>query len=505
MNARKENNISARIPELVSAALLAYLGICMVRHFLITVPFPYPVEYAEGVVANWMLRLSRGLLLYPAIGPTHIPWLHNPYGPLFFHIAAPFAGIGKSVFLLPRLISVIAFIICVFLLYRLSRRELPPAAAFGACALFAASPLVWRYAAMARVDMMALAASVAAVFFLEKAVPGKTSGADSAIPDKDGNEKSIFWFVAGLLSAAAILVKPLFIAALLTGAAMGFRRNWKSLANFAAGAAIPFAVAGIWIVSSGNTAIVSHYTGMNSIGINLSTMLHLALSAAGRHPFVFAILLFGLLTGNRNSPRWCFALFTTILLATSAKTGADANYYLAPIAAAVLLSGPLLTRFAGRKREQTITWCLAVQLALYIPIAPQPVFTATYGQEVPAGQTVLTPAESDREIGRLLVEEIGGTDGPVWADDIGYLRSAGKQIHLQPFQYGWLARKGKLDTAPLLQKIRDGYFSLIIIRAARPDGTGGSDFPEQVIETVEKTCKLAREIGPYRIYAKKGE
>ncbi|MBI4720514.1 MAG: hypothetical protein HY770_04720 [Chitinivibrionia bacterium] len=184
--------------------------------------------------------------------------------------------------------------------------------------------------------------------------------------------------------------------------------------------------------------------------------------------------------------------------------GADAHYYLAPLAAAVLLAGPVAMLFPGRKRTQTLVWCLTAQLALYIPLAPQAVFTATYGQEVPAGQTVLTPNESDREIGRLLVEEIRGASGPVLADDVGYVLAAGRQIQLQPFQYGWLARRGKLDTSSLTQRIRDGFFSLVVIRVPRADGIGGSDLPQQVNTAVEESCKLHREIGPYRLYVPQG-
>ena len=490
MISRKENNLLYRLPELISAALLAYLTICLIRHFLITVPFPYPVEYGEGVNVNWLLRVTHGLMLYPPIGPGDIPWLHNPYGPLWFHLAMPFVGIGKSVFMAPRMLSVIGFLICVVLLYRFSRRELSPAAALGACALFGASPLVWRYAAMARFDMLALAASLAAVWLMEAAI------------QKAGKTQICLWFFAGLFAAMAVLIKPLFAAALIAGLIIAFRKGWRSFAFFAAGFLIPILLAGIWIIASGNTAIISHFGEMNSIGSSLKTMLRLALTVAGRHPFVFAILLFGLWTTDRKSPRWFFALFTAVFLATSAKVGADFHYYLAPIAVAVLLVGPLSARFSGHKRIQTVAWCLAAQFALYIPIAPQPVFTATYGQEVPAGQTVLTPEDADREIGRLLVEEIGGASGPVLTDDIGYVLCAKKQIQLQPFQYGWLVRMGKLDAAPLVQKIWDGYFAIIIIRMSRPDGTGGSDFPEPIIRTVEESCILTREIGPYRIHAK---
>jgi general stress protein CsbA len=495
MRIRKDNNLIQRLPELISAALLVYLSIYMIRHFLVTVPFPYPVEYGEGVIVNWIIRTSHGMLLYPPIGPGDIPWLHNPYGPLFFHLAAPFAGIGKSVFLMPRMLSVLGFMICIILLYRLSRRDLSPAAALGACALFGASPLVWRYTAMARVDMLALAASIAAVLFMEKAIPIAGTAHKKILP-----RHLWLWLFAGVFAATAVLIKPIFAAALLAGLILSFRKGWKPFAIFAAGFLIPVLLAGAWLIASGNTAIIYHFGEMNSIGSSFKTMLRLALTAAGRYPFVLAILLFGLWTGDRNSPRWWFALFTAVFLATSAKIGADVHYYLVPIAAAVLLAGPLYVRISGRKRIQTVSWCLAAQLALYIPLAPQPVFTATYGQEVPAGQTVLTPRDADLEIGRLLVEEIGGAPGPVLADDIGYVLSAKRQIQLQPFQYGWLVRRGKLDPVSLLRKIREGYFSIIIIRMPRADGTGGSDFPEPVIRTVEENCSLTREIGPYRIY-----
>jgi len=507
-----------RLPELISAVLLVYLAICMLRHFLLTIPFPYPVEYAEGVVANWSLRLSQGLLLYPQIGPEDIPWLHNPYGPLWFLITAPLTGYEQTVFMIPRLLSVFGFLICCFLLYRLSRRDLSISAALCATAIFAASPLVWRYSAMVRVDMMALAFSLASVFLMEKAIhyTGRTrKPAPDGLLQTNSNEStpevqthtfhSWFWISAGFFAAAALLFKPIFAAALLTGIVIAIRKGRNAPAQFAAGFLGPLLLAGIWIIATGNSAIISHYTGMNSIGSSFSSMIHLGLNAIGQHPFAFLLLLLGLLTGNRNSPRWLFALFTAILLATSAKVGADMHYYLAPLAAAVLLAGPTIKKIVGHKRTQIISWCLAAQLALYIPIMPKPVFTATYGQEVPAGQTVLTPGNADRDIGKLLTEEIGGAEGPVLADDIGYVLCAKKQIQLQPFQYGWLVRRGKLDPAPLLQKIRDGYFSLIIIRVTRSDGTGRSDFPEQMIKTVEETCRLTREIGPYKLYSSKSE
>jgi len=53
------------IPKTLAIGLILFLSIAFVRHLVLTLPFPYPVEYGEGVVAGWIEHLGHGLELYP--------------------------------------------------------------------------------------------------------------------------------------------------------------------------------------------------------------------------------------------------------------------------------------------------------------------------------------------------------------------------------------------------------------------------------------------------------
>ncbi len=489
-----------RIPWGLSGILLLILLAAFIRHVVVTLPFPYPVEYGEGVVLNWLLRLREGLALYPPMAAEDMPWLHNPYGPLWFSLAAPFAGWGEGVFTAARTISLLGLIVSLAFIYRLCRRDLRPVGAACAVALFCASPLVWRYALMARVDMAAIAASLAALALMEKGRPDRLKG-----PGAGGCETSVsfpwHWFFAGLAASAAVLIKPIFAAAALTGLVAG-RREWRSKGlAFGLGLLLPALAITLWLWARGERGIIGHFGEMNRVGTSWRSMAVIALAGAGRHPFVLLALVLGLQSGDRTSPRWWFALILSVtLLLGGMKTGADSHYFLGPLTAGVLMTAPFSARVISGGRVNIVLWCLVAQFALYLPVAPQPVFTATYGQEVPAGHSALTPGASDRRIGHLMVAEIRSTTGPVLADDPGYLLAAGRDIPVQPFQYGRLVRAGRMSDAALQRRIGQGYFALIILRDQQPGGPEGSDFPPDVVAAVEEHYQLHREVGPYLLY-----
>ncbi len=483
----------------LTGILLAVMLAAFVRHVLVTLPFPYPVEYGEGVVVNWMMRLSRGMELYPAISRDDMPWLHNPYGPLWFWLSALLPDFGPGVFAKARTLSLVFFAVSLFLVYRLCRRDLKPAGAACVCVLFGASPLIWRYAVMARVDMAALAASLTALLLMERGTAGRGAGEGEGVRRSD--RPAMFrWFFAGLAASAALLVKPVFVAAPLAGLAAGLRQGRSKTISFAAGLALPLLGAGIWLLIRGERSVLEHFGAMNRIGVSIPLMIVIALGGAGRHPFVLLAFFTGFRRLDHGSPRWWFALFMAASLLLGVKIGADSHYFIPPLIAAVLLAAPLTSHVISRGGMKLLLLCLSAQLALYLPVAPRPVFTATYGQEVPAGHSALTPGESDREIGRLLVGEIVGVDGPVMADDPGYLLAGGREVLIQPFQYGRLAEAGRLDTDALTRRIEEGYFALIIIRDEQAGGPSASDFPPDVIESVRRNYQLHREIGPYLLY-----
>ncbi len=484
-----------------AAGLLVFIFGAFARHALLSLSFPYPLEYGEGIVANWILRAGAGMSLYPAVSGAELPWLHNPYGPLYFESLGPFAVVFGNPFLLPRLVSLLSFASILAVLYHFSRRRLSPLGAIGAASLFGASPLVWRYAVMARVDMPALALSVVSLWLAEIATgwksdnPEQHGGRNQHVPGRE----MILLCLSAIMAASAALVKPVFLAAGLAGILFCIKTSWRRAAIFAAGLLLPLLLFGYWVSSRGETGLLHHWTALNSIGFSFANFAELALSFAGSHPFCVGLFVLALLHPGRMSAVRLFPAFSAVLLLLSAKNGAAGNYFLPVLACAALYAGEFVRKMKSRRQIHVVTCCLAIQLAICLPVSPKPVFTATYGQEIPSGTIVLTPGENDLSTGRSLVEEIGSARGDVLCDEPGYLLVAGRRILVQPYQFGMLAKRGGFDMAPLRRMIEEGKFPIVVIRG-EAGGPGSSYFPDDIVETVESCCKLRVKIGNYRVF-----
>ncbi len=494
MNRRLIDQATAAAPRLAAWLLLAILAAALLRHLIITLPFPYPVEYGEGVTVNWLLRYRNGLSLYPAMVDEALPWLHNPYGPLWYILAALLQAVGGGVFNGARALSMLGFALCTLVIYRLARRQLSTGGAFWITVLFAASPLLWRYALMARVDLPALAFSLAALLMMERAWQESTDTKDRKFA------VAWPWFGAGALAAAAILIKPFFIAAALTGLTVGWS-DWRRRAiPFALGLVAALIPAVFWLLWRGEMEIASHFGTMNRIGIAPILLPRIALAGIARHPAAILLLVGALLRPDRASPTRWFAVFSLLVFLGAIKVGADVHYFIGPLAAGAVIGPALVKKWQQTRSEHFVSWCLAAQLMLYLPIAPRPVFTATYGQEIPTGHAALTPTQDDRRIGRYLSEEISGENEPILADDPGYLLAAGRPVQIQPYQYGRLAEIGRLDCEPLRQLVKERYFALVILRHSHTGEAVDSDLPPPVVEAVLENYNPHREIGPYIIY-----
>ena len=70
------------IQLLIGLTLLLLLGMGL-RHLGLSLIHPAPLEYGEGVSLYWSQQAGSGSDLYPTIQEEHLPWLHNPYTPLY--------------------------------------------------------------------------------------------------------------------------------------------------------------------------------------------------------------------------------------------------------------------------------------------------------------------------------------------------------------------------------------------------------------------------------------
>ena len=117
-----------KAPSMGSLALVivaAVVGALAVRHAVVALSFPYPIEYPEGITVHWTQQAAAGASLYPAVDPV-LP-LHNPYPPLFYRVAALLQNHFANPFLSARLTALAGLFLCsgvvAWMLRRNGRRE----------------------------------------------------------------------------------------------------------------------------------------------------------------------------------------------------------------------------------------------------------------------------------------------------------------------------------------------------------------------------------------------
>lgn len=154
--------------------------------------------------------------------------------------------------------------------------------------------------------------------------------------------------------------------------------------------------------------------------------------------------------------RWLVGPYLLGAVATAfliGKVGSDVNYLLELSAALALAAGALLARYAKRPGPRA---------AMLLALAVQTVLLVQTSQLGHAFREQYVVARKD-EIAKL-EKIVDDSKGPVLADEyMGLLPLEGRRIYLQPFEMTQLAREGKWDQRPLLQKIDEGRFSAILI------------------------------------------
>jgi len=464
--------------KVMIAALTAVLALWAIRHFAITLCYPYPVDYGEGVVINWIRRVATGL--YPPLTDVP-PYLHNPYTPLFYWIVSLFQASSGNIFLSGRFVNFISYLACVTVILLVIRRRTSWAGGLTAALLFAFSPIVLKYACMVRVDMTALAFALLPLLVLDRS-RSKFSGV-----------------IAGVFCACAFLVKPTYIiAAIASSLACADKERRQFLALATAGVVTILLAFAIVFMQSGSNVLV-HLLFLNRLPSDFTHFWSMLARVAGIHPFLICgIVMFLANKPDRSNPVWWYALLAPLGILLSLKTGAEENYYLELLAMGAIACG-LSLRYAASEARPVLIACLAAQLVLYQPIQPVPVFTKVYGQEMVGTGYSLTPTQEDRQMGEMIMAEVTNAQGNVLCEDLGYLVAAGKNSLVEPYQFAHLARLNRWSDAAIVGMIERGEFSLIIL-GADPANGDTTYFTTATLNAVQNSYTLKRIIGRYHLY-----
>lgn len=451
-------------------------------HYSLSRRHPYPLEYGEGVNLLWSQRAGAGESIYPAVNETLPTQLHNPYPPLFPLLSAALARTGfvAHAFAAGRSLSLMGLILATLALFSLIKRRTASGPAFLGCLFFLLSPMMQRFGLMMRVDSLALGFALQALNLLD--------------------QKKIK--SAALFAALAVGVKPSYLAASLLVAAAALRsKDLTSIFRTAFCGALPLLMLLLWMQWTPGSDWQTHLSTLQALPPDWPGLFQWSGRFAGQHaPF---LTLAALSVRNRDPLLHTYSLLLLLpLMLTAWISGSQENYLMELWAAACMLAAVAWSALKS-SRSRAVWLFLVLQLGLFFPVAPAPVFTRTYGQEIPDGQNrFLRPADSDREIGQLLVAELASLPGPILSADLGYLMQAGHKPVYQPYQFEKLTAAGKWPSTALQEAIRSSSFSAILLKGLA-ENAGDPMFNADTQQLIDSHYVLHRVLGPWHLYLPK--
>ncbi len=461
--------------QVIVVVLFAFIIFYGLVHQVLCLKFPYPLEYREGVVQLWVNNFINGQSLYPKIQQTP-PYLHNPYTPLYYMITGFFQRIMPDayIFLAGRILSFLSMLLSCFFIFKISCLKSKKIAGLLASALFFCSPVVINYGCLEIVDMMALCFGLAGIY----------------LALKKGTSGMIF---SGIMCACSILVKPVFILPFISIlVSNGFSRDNKKkyfLATSAGCLIIAFSV----LFYRYRLDIFNHLIILNRLPLSFSHFMNVFANIGIRHTFLFcALCVFIGLMKDKNDPVYWYCIFSPITLLFSAKIGSEANYFLEVIALSAISSGIIFATVNTSMKKIVLIACIA-QIFLFLPFKPAPVFTKTYGQELPA--TISSePTNILKEAGDMIIGELMSVFDPVLSEDIGWLISAKKEVIIEPYQFSQLAKYGRWNDTYIVEMIKEKQFNLILMSTENYEGSG-EKFTKNMLESIKENYSVKRIIG----------
>lgn len=470
------------LPRFLFWTLALFLSVQALHHFAISRQHPYPLEYGEGVNFLWSQRAGAGESIYPAINEAALPQLHHPYPPIYPLLSAAVSRLGfdDHAFYAGRTLSLFGLILATLAIYAIVKRRTSSGPAFLGGLFFLLSPMILRFGVMMRVDSLALGFSLQALNLLD--------------------QKKIN--AAALFAALAMGVKPSYLAVALLVAVVAMRsKDLKFVTRTALCGALPLLILLLWMQWAPGSEWLMHLSKLQALPPDWQGMFNWFARFAGQHaPF---LTLAGLAFRQSDPLLKAYSLLLLLpLVLTAWISGSQENYLMELWAATCILAAAAWPAF--KARQPRAAWLfLLLQLGLFFPVAPAPVFTRTYGQEIPAGQNALPiPTASDLEIGQLLVAELASLPGPILSADLGYLLQAAQEPLYQPYQFEKLSAAGKWSPQALQDAIRTTTFSAILLKGLA-ENADDPTFNAETQQAIHTHYVLHRVLGPWHLYLRK--
>ncbi len=403
------------------------------------------ITWAEAYVLYDVAHFQHTGAIYRDL--SQAPYLPTVYGPLVYILYSlpgrlvtfenPYLGL--------RLVSVVMFLAAIGVTVSIARTLVPARRAWCWGLLLSTSILPFKdWVLSFHGDFPGAAFSLLAVRLLLSRSPG------AALP-------------AGLCAGLATQFKITFVAALAAGSVwLLLRRRWGQSATFAA-AGVLTSVGLYFLVWLREPGMLPQILALSPAVKDPGGAVMLAYHAVSE-PVVLLALPALVPFPGRGSPRWALLfLFVLVSFVTAAladiQAGGNINYFFAAflgVVPASVLGVYRLTRWA-RRRIGIAAFMAAIFILLWWPPPALELFRALRGES--AGNIVAVSNDRFRKWrdllhGRHIFSTIPGL---ALLDPVPTLT--------EPYLLSYLQRLGKFDPQPILGRIRNGEFDIVLTAA----------------------------------------
>lgn len=426
------------------------LILCLAYQFL-AVSYRYSLDYGEAPLVDQAMRLASGQNIYRADVSTP-PYTISNYPPLYVAlVAASVKLFGPSQsFFVGRMVSVLSMwassILLMLIVYAPTRDRF---AALSAGLIFPAFPFVLYWSPLLRIDMLALALSLAGLCLL-------ADGLKEGQPVSPRRLTGI-----ALLLVAAIYTRQSYgLAAPFAAFVWLLARDWRQALRLAV------------LVSGFGLALFLIFNGLthggfffNIVTANVNEFrLDLLEYNWGRvrEAALIPLCIGGasLFLTRRWNPLWMLAapylIGASVSAATIGKIGSNVNYLLELCAALSLSAGAVVAWSRAHLSFYTLRAALLIILALAVGKMMH-VMLKDYTWDLRERRAAISELS---QLEALIAE----TPGAILVDEyMGMLTLQGRPLVIQPFEVTQLAWAGKWDQSPLLDSINRKEFAAIIL------------------------------------------
>ena len=421
--------------------------ILLAQNAQIALDDPYTLNYGEGPLLDQAVRLARGENIYrPDLSVP--PYTITNYPPLYVLAQVPFVDRFGAALWYGRLISLISTgAAAIFLALTVRTITQDWIAALAAGLTLPAIPYIFYWSALARIDALALALSLAGLWVTARWY-GRRWG-----------------LIAGvlLLTAAAYTRQTYLLAAPFAAFVYIWGRGERFRALLFAvlfGCVVMGLFAVLTVATQGG--IFFHIITANVNALNPDLISHYGDEVLRYFPVLIAAgviyLVIGAVFGRRA---WSliapYSVGAVIVAATISKVGSDVNYLFELSAAFCLAAGGMIALTRSGPRQLFPLRAGALLALAYAVTMATGLSSAQYAPITRASATDLF--KYDR-----LIETIRSTDAPILADEqMGLLVLNGKPILLQPFEMSQLAIAGVWDQQPFLDALARGDYPMVLL------------------------------------------